>query len=327
MPPQFAIETAKRSIAKARIALCGPSGSGKTYTALELARGLTSSPKRIILIDSENRSAAKYADGQWKQLVLPNTRPETYCEAIAFAQGQADVLIIDSISHAWSGSGGALERAEALQSKGGNKMDAWRQVTPLHNRFVEALVGCSCHLIVTMRTRTEWVFEQSSSGRTTPRKVGLRPIQRDGIEYEFDIVCDLTWSHDLIVSKSRSPQLDCVTVSRPGPDFGQRIRNWLEDAAPEPDVVTPQSSLVLGSWHPTCEEQGALRAVAEHYLARYLEIIASSPDLAVDLDQERDRARLVLRERSKAAARDRGAEAWSVADVVKAGKSLLGAKD
>lgn len=238
---KFTIETAKKSESRARIALCGPPGSGKTFTALQLARGLADDPSRIILIDTENRSAAKYADGHWKQLSLPDYRLETYVAAIDFASRQADVLIVDSISHAWAGPGGALEMAEAAQAKMRNKMEAWRQVTPLHNRFVTAMVNCPSHIIVTMRTRTEWVFEEDNRGRTMPRKVGTRPIQREGVDYEFDIVCDLTWEHDLVVTKTRCSDIDGLVAHKPGVELGEKIAAWLSDVdeAPLPVPAPP----------------------------------------------------------------------------------------
>jgi hypothetical protein len=183
-----------------------------------------------VLIDTENRSAAKYSDGSWLQLALTSFSLTDYIEAIEFAQQHADVLIIDSISHAWSGVGGALEQAENLQKKTRNKMEAWRLVTPLHNRFVTALVNCQCHLIVTMRTKTEWTFEQDDRGRQVPRKIGTKPIQRDGLEYEFDIVCDLTWEHDLLVSKTRMPALDGRVINKPGAALGREIKAWLGEA-------------------------------------------------------------------------------------------------
>ena len=226
---QFRIATAQRSSSRARIALCGPAGSGKTFTALELARGLTDEHHRIVLIDTENGSAAKYADGKWKQLPLPDYRLETYAAAIKYAEEAASVLIIDSISHAWAGPGGALEMVEDAQKKVRNKMEAWRMVTPMQNRFVAAMVNCKAHLIVTMRTKTDWTFEEDARGRKVPRKVGTKPIQREGIEYEFDIVGDLSWEHDLIVSKPRCPQIDCLVVPRPGADLGRTIRAWLSD--------------------------------------------------------------------------------------------------
>ena len=224
---RFTFTTATREDSRARIALCGPSGSGKTFSALEIAKGLTDNHDRIIVIDTENGSASKYADGHWKQLVLPTFRLEDFIEAIEEVQALADVLIIDSISHAWMGAGGALEQVDNLQKRAKNKMDAWRTVTPMHNKLIEAMIRCKCHLIVTMRVKTEWVIEPDHRGRNVPRKVGTKPVQREGLEYEFDIVGEMTWDHDLIISKTRCVDLDKEVINKPGVKLGAQIKGWL----------------------------------------------------------------------------------------------------
>lgn len=257
---KFQITTARRSDTRARVALCGPAGSGKSYTALQIARGLTDDHTRIIVIDTENGSAAKYADGEWKHLAMPSYSLETYIEAIQLASKQADVVIVDSLSHAWAGPGGALEMKDdiAARMRNPNGFAAWREVTPLHNRLVETIIQCPCHVIATMRSKTEYVLEPGQNGRVTPRRVGMAPIQRDGLEYEFDLVGDLDWEHKLIISKSRCSDLDGLVARKPGPELGRQIRDWLSDVdeAPEPapaeepppepgDDVPPSKAILL----------------------------------------------------------------------------------
>lgn len=243
---------ATKKMTRARIALMGPSGSGKTKTALLIASGLG---KRIAVIDTENASASKYAgdDGvDFDVLVLESFSPERYIEAIADAETEGyDVLIIDSLSHAWAGKDGTLELVDraAKRSQSGNSFTAWRDVTPLHNRLVDALVRCKCHLIVTMRTKTEYVLEDVTRGGKVskqPRRVGLAPVQRDGMEYEFDIVADMTPEHDFVVSKTRYSSLDGAVVSKPNAGLGATILKWLSDGEvqPEPATVKPQPAEV-----------------------------------------------------------------------------------
>jgi transcriptional regulator with XRE-family HTH domain len=238
---KFSIEVAKRSSSKARIALCGPPGAGKTFSALELAKGmLAGDSSKIILIDSENKSAAKYADGRWKQLVLPDCSLKTYTDAIRFSSSRCGVLIIDSLSHAWMGPGGALEQAESEQSRARNKMEAWRVVTPLQLRLLKSILDAPCHVIATMRTKDEWVFDRNDKGRTVPRKVGTKPVQRDGVEYEFDVVGYLSSSHTLSVTKTRCPELDGLISHRPTAELGEKILGWLSDSD-EPERVEPSA--------------------------------------------------------------------------------------
>ncbi len=223
---------------KLRLALIGPSGSGKTYSALSLASQLG---KRIAVVDTEHGSASKYADlFDFDVCELSSFHPQQYVSAIAQAsEGGYDVLIIDSLSHAWMGRDGALElvdrevrRQSAISGRDGNSYTAWREVTPQHNALVEALLRCQTHLIVTMRSKTEYVLEQNSNGKTVPRKVGMAPIQRDGLEYEFDVVGDMTLENDLVVSKSRCPALSGQVIAKPGAQMAAILENWLTEGAP-----------------------------------------------------------------------------------------------
>lgn len=237
---------ATKKTAKARVALMGPSGSGKTKTGLRIAAGLG---KRIAVIDTENASAAKYAgdDGiDFDVLCLDSHSPENYVEAIHAAERAGyEVIFIDSLSHAWSGRDGALEQVDkaAKRSQSGNSYTAWRDVTPKHNALVDALVRCKAHLIASMRTKTEYVLEDVvKNGKTSkqPRRIGLAPIQRDGMEYEFDVVADITLDHDLMVTKTRCSALDGMVVNKAGEGFGEILAGWLSDgeaAAPALEVV------------------------------------------------------------------------------------------
>jgi hypothetical protein len=228
---------------KLRLALDGPSGSGKTYTALNIAQHFGG---KIALIDTERGSASKYADlFDFDVLELKTFHPNKYVEAIRAAEdaGYA-VLIIDSLSHAWTGKGGALELVDeaARKSDSKNSFVAWREVTPLHNALVDAMLGSNLHLIVTMRTKTAYSQEKDDRGKTVIRKVGLEPIQRDGMEYEFDVVAELTHENEFIVQKSRAPSLHGVSVHRAGKEIADQLTAWLAgEKAPELPKAPPQT--------------------------------------------------------------------------------------
>ncbi len=231
---------AVKSKAKARIGLIGPSGSGKTYTALRLGTYLGGT---MAVIDTEHGSASKYADEfQFDTLELDNFNPQQYINGISEA-GKAgyDVLIIDSLTHAWAGTGGALEMAEQLKAKhSGNKFAAWGDVTPLHNRLIEAMLAYPGHLIVTMRSKMDYIQTQNEKGNTVIRKVGMAPVQRDGMEYEFDIVGDMDLDHNLIISKTRCRSLDGSIINRPGKDLAGAIQAWLSDGEERPPAPPPE---------------------------------------------------------------------------------------
>lgn len=224
-------QKATKKQAKARIGIIGPSGSGKTYTALLLATGLG---QKIAVIDTEHGSASKYADRfEFDVLELDNYHPQKYIDAIKEAGALGyDVLIIDSLSHAWAGTDGALELADKNSVKyGGNKFAAWRDVTPLHNKLVEAIITSPCHVIATMRAKMQYIQTQDDKGKTIIKKVGLEPIQRDGMEYEFDIVADMDIDHNLVITKTRCEALDGLVVNKPGKELAETIKAWLTDGA------------------------------------------------------------------------------------------------
>jgi hypothetical protein len=221
----------------------GSSGSGKTYTSLVIADVLAQGGK-VAVIDSERGSASKYASiFDFDVLNLDQFSPETYIKAIEAAEaGGYTVCVIDSLTHAWSGAGGALEMVDAAvaRSRSSNSFAAWREVTPVHNRLVDAMLRSKCHIIATLRTKTEYVIEEDNRGKKTPRKIGMAPVQRDGMEYEFDIVGDMDADNRLIISKTRCPELRRAVVETPGKEFAQTILNWLTDGVEVSEPAKPE---------------------------------------------------------------------------------------
>ena len=223
---------AERRKAKLRLAITGPAGSGKTYGALTLAQGLGG---RIAMIDTENGSGDLYADMcdyDVETLTAPYS-VQKYLSAIHEAESEGyDVLIIDSLSHAWAGEGGLLDEHSniTMKSKSGNSYNAWRMITPMHNKLIEAMLASSCHIIATMRSKTDYAQFQNDRGRTEIRKVGLAPVQRDGMDYEFTVVFDLGMEHTVTVSKDRTGMFDrqMFTITQ---ETGRILNDWLNSGA------------------------------------------------------------------------------------------------
>lgn len=246
-----------------RMGLLGPSGSGKSFTALTVATSLGF--ENIAIIDTENKSARRYAKSfgrRFLSLELSHFSPRDYIEALQEAQrARVEVLIVDSLSHAWAGKGGVLEMVDQSakrQARGAsqNSFNGWREVTPEHNRLVEALIQVPMHLIVTMRVKTEYIVEKDAQGKSVPKKVGMAPVQRDGLEYEFDVVGDITLDHELYVTKSRCPALSDAVLTRPGPELARALRAWIdggEGAPPPPPDPTPSCSPAPAPAGPVCD--------------------------------------------------------------------------
>jgi hypothetical protein len=222
-------QKATKAAAKLRLGLIGPAGSGKTMTALRIAAGLGG---RVAVIDTERGSASLYVGERgldFDVMELDSYEVERFLEAIqAAAAGGYSTLIIDSLSHAWAGKGGILEFVDKAgkRSQTGGNFGAWRDATPRHNALVDAILGAPLHVICTLRSKVEYVVE-NVGGRNQVRKVGLQPVQRDGLEYEFTVVGDVTQDHDLVVTKTRALFLKDAVIREAGEDLGRQLAGWL----------------------------------------------------------------------------------------------------
>lgn len=283
------IRKATRRKAKLRLALLGPSGSGKTMSALRLAMGIGG---KTIIIDSENGSADLYADiGDYDVITLekPYTT-EKYREAIAMAEDAGyDTIIIDSLTHAWAGSGGLLEKQRQMERSGRvkNSYQAWGDLTPEQNAFVEAMLTSPCHIIATMRVKTEYVLEANERGKMVPVKKGMQPVQRDGLEYEFTAVLDVDADHKATASKDRTKLFngfyDTLTERT-----GKQVLAWLEagedapvtvrEPEPAPAPEPPKKTIrdIVREKLATCTTEDEVSAVAE--LPKVKEAFERAPD-------------------------------------------------
>jgi len=223
------IKRLQKTESRLRLAIAGPAGSGKTYSSLLIASGLVDDNwDKICIIDTEHGSANCYADRFpcFGVTLEPPYKPEKYIAAIKEAEAAGmEVIIIDSLSHAWAGEGGVLDIHGQIADKTKNSFTAWREVTPLHNRLVICILRSKCHIIVTLRTKTEYVINDEG-GKKVPKKVGVTPIQRDGLEYEFTIFGDLSPTHLLTVSKDRTGLFQDQSFL-PDADMGRKIKTWL----------------------------------------------------------------------------------------------------
>jgi hypothetical protein len=245
---------ARRSQARLRLCLAARSGRGKSLSSLRIAVGITQVVGgRIAVIDTERDSASIYGSDDdrhhddrlqydFDSINLTKHHPEAYVLAIKAAEAEKDaagnfvysVIIIDSLTHAWeSDEGGALALHAAEAAKSGNSYTAWRAITPTHNKLINAMLNSRCHIIGTMRTKVAHEVQTDDRGKMVPVKIGLKPIQREGMDYEFTITADIDEQHRLIVDKTRWSEIDGHVEAKPGPDFGVRLANWLQSANPE----------------------------------------------------------------------------------------------
>ena len=216
------LQIAQRKRAKIKLGLQGPSGSGKTYSALLIARGLTNDYSKVAVIDTENHSAELYSHlGAYNVLNLsaPFT-PEKYIQAIEVCEKAGmEVIIIDSVTHEWEN---LLEYHSSLQ---GNSFTNWSKITPRHNAFIQRILQSPCHIISTIRTKQDYVLNEKN-GRMAPEKVGLKSVQRDGLEYEFTLVFDLDMKNNAVASKDRTGLFFGKPEMKLSAERGRQILDW-----------------------------------------------------------------------------------------------------
>jgi hypothetical protein len=225
---RYTFRRATSEQSKARVVLDGIGGSGKTKTALYIATALVRKERgeRIAVVDTQYRQSAKYAadfdfDIEELRYFAPSVLVEVLSEA---ARARYAAVVIDSWSPFWSGKGGMLEQVDRA-SRG--QFSGWKEVRPLEREMMDAMLSYPGHIICTVRSKTEWVLEKNEAGKTEPRKVGMKPEQREGIEYEFDLVGSMQ-DATITVTKTSCDTLHGAVVHKPGLEFGYTIREWLE---------------------------------------------------------------------------------------------------
>jgi len=225
------IRKAEKKRSKLRLGLAGPSGAGKTMSSLKLAKGIGG---KICLIDTERGSGDLYADLFDYDIITlePPYKPDNYIAALEAAERAGyDIIIIDSLSHAWADEGGLLDQADKMQAAGKNRFTLWADITPQHRRLVNAILGTPTHIIATMRSKQEYAMEtDEKTGKATVKKLGLAPVQREGMEYEFTCFIDIDQTHYGRATKDRT-NLFKDEVFMVNEATGQRILEWLNSGA------------------------------------------------------------------------------------------------
>ena len=246
----FNFTKAKRERAKLKVCLMGASGGGKTLSSLYLAYGMTGDWSKIAVIDSERGRALMYANrsdlgtGEFLHCDLePPYTVDRYIEAMREAEkivGEDGVIIIDSGSHAWKGTGGVLDAKEQIaQQRGKTDFSAWNDAGKIQNRFIDTIMDLNCDTIVTLRSKVAYTQEvDPETGKSRVRKLGLEPEQKADFEYEMTLVMDVDKdTHNCSIIKDNT-FLDAEGFyGRVTPEIGKKLRAWMSEGI-EPVIYT-----------------------------------------------------------------------------------------
>ena len=259
------LRQSQRKKAKIKMALQAPSGAGKTMSAILLAKGLCNGDlSRVVVIDTENGSADLYAHlGNYNVISLkPPFTPQQYVEAINVCEKAGmEVIIIDSISHCWD------YLLDYHSSLAGNSFTNWAKIKPLEKSFMDKILQCDAHVIATMRTKQDYVLNQKD-GKFIPEKVGLKAVQRDGVDFEFTLVLDIDIKHYATASKDRTSLFMDKPEFKITPEIGIKILEWCnQDFSQEPttDMDTDTMLSEISEKIIKCENLTALLALYKQY--------------------------------------------------------------
>ncbi|MDR6305917.1 hypothetical protein GGQ85_003643 [Nitrobacter vulgaris] len=204
------------------------------------------------MIDTERGSGDLYADLFDYDIITlqPPYKPERYVEAIrAGEEAGYDTIIIDSLSHAWSDEGGILDQADKLGKSAKNSYTVWADLTPQHRMLVGAMLNSPAHIIATTRSKQQYELEEYTDSRgnrkSRPVKLGMAPVQREGMEYEFTVFFDIDQAHNARASKDRT-NLFKDEIFTPDEKIGERILGWLNSAkeAPPEEIARTKAKIL-----------------------------------------------------------------------------------
>ncbi|MER1957901.1 MAG: AAA family ATPase [Solibacillus sp.] len=236
------VQDAVREKQKALIGMVGPSGSGKSLSSLLLAYGIINAMmpdateeekwSKVGCADTEHKRLLNYVGQEWYGVKIgafkyinfePPFNKDRYDMAIKLLKQQGvEVIVVDSLSHQWQGEGGVVETHGGMQ---GNSFQNWGKLAPQSSGLVKALTTQDVHVITTLRVKSDYVIELVE-GKNVPKKVGMKPIQKDDMEYEFDTVFSIDMDHTARIAKDITNLFDGeFTVN---PEVGEKLFRYLE---------------------------------------------------------------------------------------------------
>ncbi|MGQ2376302.1 AAA family ATPase [Companilactobacillus zhachilii] len=239
------ITIAKREKIKIPILVTGASGSGKTASSLIMAKGIIEKMfpklsedeqwKKIAVIDTEHERSKYYADAEIAGVHIgefyhadfePPYTDSALNDGITDLKNKGvEVIILDSLSHLWSGKGGIQDQVDEIGKRyKGQQMMGWNQIKPNIDNLLRSLTANSIYMISTARSKTGYDMEKNDKGKVVPVKVGLKPEIRDGWEYEFAVVFDINQEHFATAVKDNTNMFDEMNPITK--ETGYKIFEW-----------------------------------------------------------------------------------------------------
>ena len=216
---------------------------------------------KVGFIDTENKRGSLYANdlidpvtGEVQQFWIgdlePPFTPQRYSDAILeFQKSGVEVLVIDSVTHEYEGTGGLLEMREPLPGQRG-KRDNYAKAE--HKKFMNTLLQSNMHVICCVRSREKTKVE-SIDGKTVYTTLGVLPVQEKNFMFEATASMQM-WNEGKSQEVLKCPsELRSILGREEGyitAADGAALRAWVDGGIQvDPAVAAARSALTL-----TCEQ-------------------------------------------------------------------------
>jgi hypothetical protein len=204
------------------------------------------------VIDTESGRASHYADRfafDVAELREPFT-PHAYAEAIAAADKAGyPVIVVDSTSHEYAGSGGILDMQEAEYQRMGArdsvKMTSWIKPKMEHKKMMQRLLQTRAHLILCFRAEEKIEIVKDANGKTQ-----IVPKQGPAGFRGWLPVCEKTMPYELTASF-------LLTADAPGIPKPIKLQEQHRPLFPLDKEITEESGRRIAEWAHGSSNNGA----------------------------------------------------------------------
>ena len=267
--PMFKFEKAQRIQCKASIMIEGLPGKGKTGLALLIGYYLAGENwDKVFHIDTENKSANLFVDipasngnkfGQFEVGQLTSDIGFKPSNFLAFREAAikagAEVVIKDSISHAWQYKGGVLDILNEAKAKDSryakDSYAAWGdpEVVKEKNELLNLIRDHRTHVITTVRVKEKMEYVPGEDGKMKLQSLGEQQIQQADLKYEPDLVLQMQSPGSNKGSVIRHPVALCTksryAIFEEGqeyeftPELLKQLKDYLEEGV-DPETLLAQ---------------------------------------------------------------------------------------
>lgn len=246
-------QQAKNQQAFIKMGIYGNAGTGKTFTASLIAIGAVKelkSDKPVYFFDTETGSdyvAKRFEQEQIKLLTAKTRSFADLLNAMAIAEKEASVLIIDSVTHVWE----ELKHAWETKLNRDLQFQDWRRIKPEWQQFTDAFLNSNLHIIVCGREQDIWSVERDERGRMSPVQTGETRMKTEKeMSYEPAFMMhmerlrnnDGAYVHRATVTKDRSDQMDGKEIDDPTFESFRPFWNYLNIGGEHVGIDTTRNS-------------------------------------------------------------------------------------